>query len=441
MKTFKLSRRAFLGGAGAILALPMLEATTRLTPAARAGDNVVRRLLAWYVPNGINMPKWTPVLEGSAFELTPILSPLVDVKSKLLVLSGLNNSPGQPEEAGDHAGGTSAFLTCRHVVKTEGAAIKNGVSMDQVAAEVVGPSTRIPSLQLGTEGGGSAGGCDSGYSCAYTRNISWKSETQPLSKTVSPQVVFDQLFGGFDPAATEAEKARRLKYRTSVLDYALDEANSLSLRLGATDKRKLEEYMDGVRDLETKIGKGAGPVCTPIDKPPVNLDYPAHVKLMSDLMVLAFQCDATRVITFMMRNAGAGTSHDFIGVPEAHHDLSHHNDEQGKLDKLEIIDTWEVEQLAYLLKKLDSIPEGAGTLLDSCAVYFSSEIADGNAHGHKNMPIAIAGSLGGLLTPGRHVKYSGAPVANLFISLLNGMGVSISSFGDDGTGPLPGLLV
>lgn len=439
MKRFTLSRRAFLGGAGAILALPMLEAT--MPTKARAGDNIARRFIAWYVPNGINMAKWTPALEGAAYDLSPILTPLLDVKSKLFVLSGLNNTPGQPEGAGDHAGGTSAFLTCRHVVKTEGADIKNGISMDQVAASVVGQATRIPSLQLGTEGGGSAGGCDSGYSCAYTRNISWASETQPLSKTVNPQVVFDQLFGGFDPAATEAEKAKRLKYRTSVLDYALGEANSLSGRLGSTDRRKLEEYMDGVRDLETKLGKGTGPVCEPIDKPPASLDYPSHVKLMCDLMVLALQCDATRVITFMMRNAGSGMNHDFIGAPGAHHDLSHHNSEQAKLDLLEVIDTWEVAQFAYLVKKLDSVQEGTGTLLDNCAVYFSSEIADGNAHGHKDMPVLLAGSAGGVFSPGRHIKYAGAPLANLFTSILSAMGVDLKTFGEDGTGTLPGLIV
>jgi hypothetical protein len=439
MKRFRISRRVFLGGAGAILALPMLEATMPTT--AKAGDNVVRRFLAWYVPNGIHMPAWTPSAVGADFELSPILSSLVDVKQKLLVLSGLDNTPGQPEGPGDHAGGTSAFLTCRHVVKTEGADIKNGISMDQVAAEFVGKTTRIPSMQLGTEGGGSAGGCDSGYSCAYTRNISWASETQPLSKTVNPQVVFDQLFSGFDPAETEAEKLKRQKYRTSILDYALGEGNSLSGKLGTTDRRKLEEYMDGVRDLETKIAKGTGPVCEPIDKPPGTLDYPAHVRLMCDLMTLAFQCDATRVITFMMRNAGSGMNHDFIGAPGSHHDISHHNSEQANFDKLTIIDTWEVAQLAYLLKKLDGIQEGTGTLLDNCAVYFSSEIADGNAHGHKSMPVLLAGSCGNIFSTGRHIKYDGGPpLANLFISILNALGLDVKTFGDNGTGPLPNLI-
>ncbi|HLM74026.1 MAG TPA: DUF1552 domain-containing protein [Polyangiaceae bacterium] len=440
MKRFKVSRRLFLGGAGAVLALPMLESAMPRT--VRAEDGIARRFLAFYVPNGIHMQAWTPSAVGANYDLTPILSPLEDVKSKLLVLTGVNNTPGQPEGPGDHAGGTSAFLTCRHVVKTEGADIKNGISVDQVIANEIGHLTRIPSMQLGTDGGSSSGGCDSGYSCAYTRNISWASETQPLSKTVSPQVVFDQLFGGLDPEATEAEKAKRLLYRTSILDYVLGEATSLSGKLGTTDRRKLEEYMDGVRELELKLDKGTGPVCTPIDKPPSDLDYPAKVKLMCDLMALAFQCDATRVITFMIRNAGSGMSHDFVGAPGSHHDISHHNSDPTKFDLLTKIDTWEVAQLAYLLKKLDTIQEGTGTVLDNTAVYFSSEIADGNAHGHTNMPVLLAGGLAGAFTPGRHIKYDGGPaMANLFISIMNGFGMGSMTFGDNGTGPLPQLKV
>jgi hypothetical protein len=441
MKRFKISRRAFLGGAGAVLTLPMLHSLMPRT--VRADDGIVRRFLAFYVPNGIHMQAWTPSAVGPDFGLTPILTPLEEIKSKVLVLSGLDNTPGQPEGPGDHAGGTSAFLTCRHVIKTEGADIKNGVSVDQLIAAAVGSQTRIPSMQLGTDGGSSSGGCDSGYSCAYTRNISWASDTQPLSKTVNPQVVFDQLFGGFNPEESEAEKAKRLKYRTSVLDYVLDEANQLSGKLGATDRRKLEEYMDGVRELEEKIQKGTGPVCNPIDKPPDSLEYPAKVRLMCDLMALAFQCDATRVITFMIRNAGSGMSHDFVGAPGSHHDISHHNSDPTKYDLLTKIDTWEVAQLAYLLKKLDGIQEGPGTtVLDNTAVFFSSEIADGNQHGHKAMPVLLAGGLGGMITPGRHVKYDGGPpMANLFISLMNGFGIAAKSFGDNGTGPLPGLKV
>lgn len=439
MKRFKLSRRAFLGGAGAVLTLPMLEFTAPRI--ARAEDNIARRFLAFYVPNGIHMAGWTPSAYGPNYELTPILTPLQDVKNKLLVLTGLENTPGRPEMAGDHAGGTGAFLTCRHVTKTEGADIKNGISVDQMIAEHVGQKTRIKSMQLGTDGGSSAGGCDSGYSCAYSRNISWASETQPLSKTVNPQVVFDQLFEGFDPVATSAEKAKRQKYRMSILDYVLDDASRLSGKLGATDKRKLEEYMNGVREIELRIEKGTGPECTPIDKPPESLEFPALVKMMCDLMVLAFKCDATRVISFMMGNAGSGRAFKFIGVDEAHHDISHHMSVQENYDKLTKINTWEVAQLAYLLKELDAIEEGDGTILDNCAVFFSSEIEDGNAHRHTNMPVLLAGGLGGKIKPGRHIVYDDAPpVANLFISIMNAVGVGATTFGDNGTGPITGLV-
>ena len=279
------------------------------------------------------------------------------------------------------------------MVKTEGANIKNGISMDQVAAATLGPATRIPSLQLGIDGGSSAGDCDSGYSCAYARNISWASETQPLPKSTNPQVVWDILFGGFDPKASAEEQARQKIYRTSVLDYVLEESKSLSGKLGTTDRRKLDEYMTGVSELEKKIQKtGSGPLCAAIDRPPGDLPLPEHVKMMLDLTALAIQCDATRVVSFMLANAGSGRSYPFLLVNEAHHEISHHQGLQENFDKLTIIDRWEVEQLAYLLGKLDAIDEGNGTTaLDTSAVFFSSEIEDGNSHSHTNLPIIVGG--------------------------------------------------
>jgi hypothetical protein len=442
MKRFKMSRRLFLGGAGAILALPALESMAPKT--AQAGPADLKRILAFYTPCGIHMPKWTPAEAGSTFALPPTLEPLLNFQSKLLVLTGLANTPARPDGPGDHASGTAGFLTCRHVVKTEGEGIKNGISMDQLAAAHLGQFTRIPSLQIGIDGGSSAGDCDSGYSCAYARNISWASETQPLPKTVNPQVVWDILFGGFDPKATAEEQARQKVYRTSVLDYVLAEANSLSGKLGTTDRRKLDEYMTGVGELEKKIQKtGTGPVCTAIDRPPGDLPYPEHVKMMIDLTALAIQCDATRVATFMLGNAGSGRSYPFLLVNEGHHELSHHQGIQENFDKLAIIDHWEVEQFAYLLGKLDAIDEGNGTTaLDTSAVFFSSEIEDGNSHAHTNLPVLVGGSLGGAYATGRHIVYPEAqetPLANLFVSLLRGAGVQIDTFGDNGTGPLANL--
>lgn len=438
MKRRGVSRRAWLGGAGAVVALPFLESLAGKS--VRADDTVPKRLLAWYVPCGIHMPAWTPAAEGAGYAMSPILASLEPIRQKLLVLTGLANKPGVPDEVGDHASGTGSFLTCRHVKKTEGADIQNGISMDQLAAAELGKDTRLASLQLGIDGGGSIGDCDSGYSCAYVRNISWASETQPLPKTVNPLVVYDLLFQGLDPAATEEEKARRKLYKTSVLDYVLADAKSLQLKLGKTDRAKLDEYMTGVSELEKRLALGDGPACTPIPEPGPVLDYPTTVDVMHDLMVLALQCDITRVITFMLGNAGSGRAYDFIGVGGAHHELSHHGGDPAKQAALQAIDTWEVERFASLLLKLDAVQEGTGTLLDNTLVYFSSEIEDGNSHAHTNLPVLLAGNAGGALSSGRHMVIpGGAPLANLFISMLGALGVETATFGDDGTGPLVGL--
>lgn len=438
MKRRGFSRRAWLGGAGAVVALPFLESLAGKS--VLADDTVPKRLLAWYVPCGIHMPGWTPAAEGTGYAMSPILTSLEPIRQKLLVLTGLANAPGVPDEVGDHAAGTGSFLTCRHVKKTEGADIQNGISMDQLAAAELGKTTRLASLQLGIDGGGSIGDCDSGYSCAYVRNISWASETQPLPKTVNPLVVYDLLFQGLDPAATEEEKARRKLYKTSVLDYVLADAKSLQLKLGTTDRAKLDEYMTGVSELEKRLALGDGPACTPIAEPGAVLDYAATVDAMHDLMVLALQCDITRVITFMLGNAASGRAYDFIGVGGAHHELSHHGGDPGKQASLQAIDTWEVERFASLLSKLDAVQEGTGTLLDNTLVYFSSEIADGDSHAHTNLPVLLAGNAGGAFSSGRHmVVPGGAPLANLFISMLGALGAPTATFGDDGTGPLVGL--
>ena len=435
----KTTRRAFLGGAGTILALPMLE-SLRGSRRAQAADGTPLRMLCYYIPNGIHMAKWTPASEGSGYAMTEILMPLSAFKEKLLVLSGLDNAPATPDGPGDHASGTGAFLTNAHPLKTEGADIMNGISVDQVAAATLGPLTRIASMQLGINGGGSVGDCDSGYSCAYARNISWASPTQPLQKTTSPSVVFDQIFQGFDPQATAEEKAKRLKYRSSVLDYALADAKTLSARLGASDRLKLEQYMSGIYEVEEQIAKSAaGPTCDIVDAPPGEPSYPEHVKIMSDLMALALQCDATRVITFMLGNAGSNQSYDFIGVSGQHHEISHHQDNPDNFDKLTQIDIWEMQQFAYLLEKLDAIEEAEGkTVLDNSVVFLSSEIEDGNSHSHFNMPIVLAGSAGGI-QPGRHLVYGETSVGQLFVSMLNAVGVEATSFGE-ASSPLPGLV-
>ena len=442
MKRHQFSRRVFLGGAGATIALPFLESL--LPRNLWAAPMPPKRFIAYYVPCGINMALWTPPDDGAAFTLTPALKPLAPVRDQLLVLTGLQNLPARPDGPGDHASGTGAFLTATHPFKTDGASIKNGISMDQVAALGIAGKTSFPSLQLGIDGGSSVGGCDSGYSCAYSRNISWASAMDPLPKLVDPQPVFSRLFAGFDPTQTAAEIAKRNRYKTSVLDYALGDITRLQARVGATDKRKLEEHAAGIREIEKRIQDGRGAsLCTPGAYPGDPADYPASVKLMSDMMVLAFKCDLTRVISFMLGNGGSNRPYPFLGIPNGHHEISHHMGDPAKLAMLATINVWEVQQLAYLLEELKKVDEGGGlSLLDSTLVFFSSEIEDGNSHAHTNLPILVAGGAGrGIFKTGRHVRYSMSPqpIANLFTSILNGLGVANTSFGMDGTGPLANL--
>jgi hypothetical protein len=439
MKKLLTRRRLLLGGAGAVVALPVFESLIG-ERAAYADDAYPARTLLYYVPNGIVMNAWTPPETGANFTLPTILAPLVNVQSQINVLTGLSNTPAKPDGPGDHAGGTSGFLTCAHANKSE-TEIQLGISMDQVIANTVGDATILPSLQMGIDGGGSTGGCDSGYSCAYTRNISWASTTQPLSKTTSPLVVFNQIFQGVDPSASAEEQARRLYYRLSVLDYVREEANALQPKLGATDKAKLDEYLTGVFELEQKLNK-PGPSCTPIAEPTDNYGFEQHVDVMADLMILALTCDATRVISFMLGNAGSNRTYSFLGVSAGHHQVSHHQNAPQNIADLTVIDTWEVQQFATLLERMDATIEGSGTLLQHSQVLFSAEIEDGDAHRHRNLPVVVAGGCHGAYTTGRHIVYEpnaqtdGPPIANLFITMMQSMGLTDTTFGDTGTGPL-----
>jgi len=437
----KSSRRAFLGGAGAVLALPWLESA--FPARARAQNKPPVRFLGYYVPNGIRMSDWTPTAEGVGYALPKILASLAPLQDQVSVLTGLANKPAKPDGPGDHASGTAAFLTVAHPFKTEGADIANGISLDQQLAATLGGDTTLRSLQLGIDGGSNAGGCDSGYSCAYTSNVSWTGPATPLPKLTDPRTAFDRLFAGLDPRASQAEITARLRRNKSLLDYVLADAQSLGMRLGSHDRRKLDEYMSSVRELELRLdmAAGSGPMCDPGMSPGKdNIAYPDKVLLMSDLMVLAFQCDVTRFTTFMLGNAGSNRSYDFIGVSGAHHEISHHMDNPEQLDKLTIIDTWEVEQLVYLLTKMAAIDEGGESLLHNSLVFFSSEIEDGNSHAHTNMPILLAGTAGGAFTPGKHIRWKdGSSVGKLCVSILQAFGLPDTKFGLDGDGPLSGL--
>ncbi len=442
MKRWEIDRRTLLRGAGALMALPLLEQMLpSVARAQAAGAPPPRRLVAFYVPCGIHMQKWTPAQTGANYDLTPTLQPLAPYKSKFLVLSGLANMPARPDGPGDHASGTGAFITSAHPFKTEGTDIRNGVSMDQVAANHLRQFTKFPSLELGTDPGGTTGNCDSGYSCAYATNISWSGPSTPMPKETNPSQVFSRLFAGFDPAATQAQIQKRKAYKQSIIDFVRADAQQLQQKLGATDRRKMDEYLTSVRELELRLqAVDGGPVCEPGVAPGAPGDIRDRTKAMLDLIALAFQCDQTRVVTFMLGNAGSNRVFNFLGLSGGHHSYSHHQSSQENFDALATIDRWEVEQLAYLFGKLDAIQEADGTVLDNSLVFFSSEIEDGNAHRHTNMPIIVGGRGGGAVTSGRHVTYSGnPPVANLFISMLASVGVNAPSFGIDSTGPLPQL--
>jgi hypothetical protein len=337
-------------------------------------------------------------------------------------------------------------LTGAQPRKTAGENIRAGVSVDQVAAQSVGSATRFPSLELGCEKGRTAGNCDSGYSCAYSRSISWASETTPMGKEADPKLVFERLFAGPDAREADAGRTRRDALRQSVLDFVADDARRLQSQLGRADQRKLDEYLTGVREIERRIARnvsqntqGASPEYEKPSGIPEN--YEQHIRLMCDMMVLAFQADLTRISTFMVADEGSNRNYRIINIPEGHHDLSHHGGDVKKHAKIRDINRFHVTQFAYLLERLQSIKEGEGTLLDNCMIVYGSGISDGNRHNHENLPVLLAGRGGGTIDTGRHVRYEQeVPMCNLFLSMLERMGVSVDFLGDS-TGRLRGLQV
>lgn len=440
----RISRRTILRGVGVSVALPWLEAMGPAMAWANSpadGKTVPNRMAFLYVPNGKNMNQWTPEKDGSDFELPPILQPLAPVKDKLLVLSGLTADKARPhgDGGGDHARALSAFLTGTQARKTDGTDIRAGVSVDQLAAARIGDQTRLPSLEIGCEQGAMAGNCDSGYSCVYSSTMSWRSATQPLPKEVNPKLVFERLFG----SAPDAKRAERDARRKSVLDFVREDSKDLSGKLGRNDVRKLDEYLSAIRDIETRIEKAEKmpPIAVPNLSAPTAIPaaYDEHIRLMCDLIVLGFQADVTRVVTFVLANEGSNMPYPFIEVPEGHHDLSHHGNDQAKLAKIAKINTFHTQQLAYLLEKLNSVQEGDGTLLDHAMVAYGSGNSDGNAHNHDNLPILLAGGGCGTIKTGRHVRYNNeTPLSNLWLSMLNRMEIEVAQLGDS-TGTLPNL--
>lgn len=451
----QVSRRAVLRGIGAAVALPWLDSAARAagTVGSLAAPVEVppTRMAYIFVPNGVHLDRWTPTREGTDFEMPPILEPLNSLREDLLVISGLTHDKGRAngDGAGDHARSASVFLTGSQPVKTNGADIRSGISVDQVAARAIGKNTRLPSLELAIDQGRNSGNCDSGYSCAYSFNISWAGESTPMSKETSPRQVFDRLFAGGSSSEVARQTERRNRRRKSILDFVLSESRSLQHRLGARDRMKVDEYFQSVRELERRVARAEDPRNHTEVAEPEGLDlgergrlpWEDHVRLMSDLQVLAFQTDVTRISTFMFANAGSNRNYRQIGVSDGHHELSHHGRNPEKLEKIERINTFHIQQLAYFLERLKAIPEGEGTLLDHSMIVYGSGLSDGNAHNNENLPVLLAGRGGGTVDTGRHVRVpEETPMCNLFLSMLERMGVEQPHFGDS-TGTLEELTL
>jgi hypothetical protein len=418
---------------------PSLKALAALDPLP--GAAFPRRMAFLYIPNGANMADWTPEQPGTEFEWPSILQPLQPFKDELQILTGLAHDKARAhgDGPGDHARASASFLTGCQARKTSGADIKVGVSVDQIAAEKLGRLTRLPSLEISGDKARSSGDCDSGYSCAYQFNLSWKTEATPMPPEVNPRVVFERLFCSDVPGETEAGRSARLQRRKSILDFVADDARRLQQQLGSTDRRKLEEYLTAVREVELRIEHAE-------NFPPLSTDFPRpegipkerdqHMRLMFDLLALAFQTDTTRIATYIIAHDGDNRPYPMVGVAEGHHDLSHHGNDETKKQKIARINRFHTTQFAYFLEKLKSVREGEGTLLDNCMIVYGGAIADGNAHNHDNLPVLLAGRGGGSLRGGRHVKLGReTPMTNLYLSLLDRMGVPADRVGDS-TGKL-----
>lgn len=444
MSTPAISRRTVLRGLGTAMALPWLEAMTPTLARAATAGSAPLRMAFFYVPNGVHMPGWTPKAEGADYEMPEILKSMAAFKYDMLILTGLaqENGEAKGDGPGDHARALATFLTGAHPRKTDGADIKVGMSVDQVAAEKVGKATRFASIELGIERGAQAGNCDSGYSCAYSSNISWRSESTPMAKEVNPRLVFERLFSRTKDGPYDANQVKRDRYRKSILDSVADDARQLQGRLGSTDRRKVDEYLTAVREIERRIARVevkvdvAPEFATPKGIPD---DYREHVRLMGDILVLAFQTDQTRIATFMYANEGSGKSYPSIGVPEGHHDLSHHGNDPKKHEKIQKINTFHMEQFAYVIGRLKSIKEGDASLLDRSMIVYGSGLGDGNRHNHDDLPVLLVGKGNGTIKTGRHVKFrEQTPLNNLFLSMLDRMGSPVETLGDS-KGRLTGL--
>ncbi|MEM7476489.1 MAG: DUF1552 domain-containing protein [Planctomycetota bacterium] len=437
MSNNRIKRRTVLRGLGTAISLPLLESMIPRSVAASAPEAPLR-VAFLYVPNGMHMPDWTPQKIGANYDVPATLKPIEHLKSEINVLTNLtlDGARAHGDGGGDHARSAAAFLTGAHPKKTNGADILNGISVDQVIAQQVGDETRFASLELGLEGSSQSGSCDSGYSCAYSSNLAWRNSTSPLAKEMDPTAVFDRLFASGDKKEDAQAKGARKHRRKSVLDFALQDAQSLHRDLGAADRRKLDEYLYALRDIEKRLVMSEKLDVGNYERPAgVPKDIGDHARVMLDMMTLSLQTDSTRVASFMFANEGSNRSHPDLGAPESHHQLSHHGKSAEKQAKIAKINKYYVEHLAYFLDSLSAIQEGESSLLDNCLVLYGSGISDGDRHNHDDLPILMAGKGGGRVRPGRHIEYKRqTPLCNLYLWMMNQFGVRADSFGDsDGT--------
>jgi hypothetical protein len=422
------SRRKFFRGAGACIALPAFESFFAPPAMAGTGKTAPTRMAYVYVPNGIIPSSWWPAAEGAGFELSPTLAPLAKVRNHIQVISGLADlsADAGPDGAGDHARAGGTFLTAVRVKKTAGSDIKAGVSIDQVVAGQIGHLTRFSSLELTCDAVRKAGDCDSGYACAYVYNLSWRSANQPLSPEHNPRFVFERLFGAGSPRERVANLKRRQQEQHSILDYVQEDARRLDRRLDGRDRAKLDQYLTSVREIEQRIETSERlPVKNPSVESPAGVpeSYADHIDLMFDMLMLAFQTDSTRVATLLLAREGSNRSFNEIGIAEGHHNLTHHKNDPEIIAKVKQIDHWYIQRLARFLERMEETKDVDGqSLLAHSMIMYGSGNADGNHHTHDNLPILLAGSGGDTLKPGRFVKAKDQPLANMFLTMADGMG-------------------
>ena len=426
-----IPRRAVLRGIGATLALPLLDG---MVPALSAIRNTaasgMRRFGVCYVPNGMAMEHWTPTGEGTAFEFSQILQPMAPFRDRTLVLSGLNPGAG----GGAHAGAATKFLTATPGKMTDGAEIHSGTSIDQLLGKELGQYTQLSSLELALDGRDFAGSCDAGFSCAYTNTISWRTPTTPLPMENDPRVVFERLFG--DSGSTDpVVRLARIREDRSILDSVTEKVADLQRGIGPEDRNKMGQYLDAVRDVERRIQKAEeqGARELPLVQQPAGIPptFEEHIRLMFDLQLLAYQTDLTRVVSFMVGREISGRTYNEIGIPDAHHPLSHHLDDPVKIGTMSKINTYHVVLFAEFVEKMRSTPDGDGSLLDHSLLLYGAGMSNSNAHAAINLPVMLVGGAGGGLKGGRHITYpEDTPMANLLMAIMDSLGVPMDQVGD-----------